>query len=134
MKTYIVDDELVSIYLTKHLLIEEGFSDDITTFLSAEEALTGLLQNITENMPQVIFLDLNMPGMNGWEFLDELTSYKEQLPGCCQIYILTSSLDTSDMAKSKKYASVGGFIHKPIDKADIQEIMAHLKQMSNKSQ
>ena len=128
MKTYIIDDELVSNYLTNHFLVEAGFSNDISTFLSAEEALTSLLENGTEDMPQVIFLDLNMPGMNGWEFLDELISSKKALSGRLLIYILTSSLDTSDMAKAKEYELVGGFIHKPISKADIQQIMAHLKE------
>jgi len=130
MKTYIIDDEEISLYLTRFMLVEENFSDDITSFLSAEEALEVLLPDLATTIPQVIFLDLNMPGMNGWEFLDALTPYKEQLLGRCQIYVLTSSLDLNDMAKSKKYELICGFIHKAIGQADIKEILTHLQKQT----
>ena len=127
MKSYIIDDEAISIYLTKYMLIEEKFSDDITTFDSAEEALEDIKQNLEATLPRIIFIDLNMPGMNGWEFLDELEPYKPQLLNRCWIYILTSSLDLNDAARAKEYELVQGFIHKTIDKEDIKEIKSKLK-------
>ena len=130
MKTYIIDDEEISVYLTKYMLLEEKFSDEIISYHSAEEALPVLLQNIAANEPQIIFLDLNMPGMDGWELLEKLTPHKEKFNNCCQNYILTSSLDLNDTVKAEEYDIVCGFIHKPIDQTDVQEIMARLKMSS----
>lgn len=130
MKTYIIDDEDISLYLTKYMLIEEKFSDEITTFLSAEEALLAIQQNLNNGLPRVVFIDLNMPGMNGWEFLDELAPYKTRLKNCCWIYILSSSLDMADAVRAKEYDLVQGFIHKTIDKADIEEIKFKIKEQA----
>jgi len=128
MKTYVIDDEEISVYLTKYMLIEENFSEDINTFLSAEEALQELQQNLKIAPPRIIFIDLNMPGMNGWEFLDELVPYKSHMLNHCWIYILTSSLDLNDAARAKEYELVQGFIHKTIDKDDIEEIKSKIKE------
>ena len=133
MKAYIIDDDKVSIFLSKHALLSEGFSYDIITFLSAEEALVALLEEIPDREPLIIFLDLNMPDMNGWKFLDQLTPYKEQLLGHCFIYILTSSLDSNDTIKAQEYEWVGGLIHKPLDQLDVQEIKNHFKIENNKN-
>src|SRR5687768_1494672 len=120
MKTYIIDDDDMSIFLTKHCLTQAGFPGIISSFLSAEEALSTIVAEMPTTIPWVIFLDLNMPGMSGWEFLDELAPYKQQLLGRCHIYILTSSLDISDTAKSQEYELVRGLIHKVIKLEDIQ--------------
>ena len=126
MKTFIIDDDNIMHFLTKHLLQAAGYPGKLTSFLSAEEALEVLLRDMPANVPQVILLDLNMPGMNGWEFLDALTPYSGQLRGLCQIYILTSSVDLSDLAKSEMYDLVCGFMNKPIDQVSIETVMTQL--------
>ncbi|MDB5264174.1 MAG: response regulator [Adhaeribacter sp.] len=130
MKTFIIDDDNISIYLTKHIIQATAFSKDITSFLSAEDALEVMLKDFPANMPEIIFLDLNMPGMNGWEFLEELAPYKTQLSGHCRIYILTSSLNVSDTTKSENYELVCGLIHKTIDQADLEAIMEQLEEQT----
>ena len=126
MKTFIIDDDTISMYLAKHILKATGYPEEVCCFLSAENALQELLQNIPTDVPQVIFLDLNMPGMNGWKFLEELTPYKQQLLGRCQIYILTSSVDLSDIAKSEEFELVRKFMNKPISSAEVQAVMSEL--------
>lgn len=128
MKTYIIDDDQISIFLTKHCLTEAGFPGDFLSFLSAEKALNTILEEMPTAIPQVILLDLNMPGMSGWEFLDELVPFNPQLLGRCHIYILTSSLDISDTAKSKEYELVKGLIHKVIKLEDVQTILYQLSE------
>ena len=77
---------------------------------------------------QVFVVDLNMPVMNGWEFLEALAPHQQELLGRCHIYILTSSLALSDLEKSKKYELVSGLIHKPIDSGEIRAIQAQLQE------
>lgn len=123
MKTYLIDDDDLAIYLTEHLLRAEGFSNCICTFQSAQEALARLVGQ-EQCAPQVVFLDLNMPLMNGWQFLDALAPYQEALRGSCHIYILTSSLALKDLEKSKQYELVAGLIHKPLDRGEIRAIQS----------
>lgn len=68
----------------------------------------------------MVFLGLNMPVMNGWEFLDALAPYEQELRGSCHIYILTSSLALADLEKSKRYNLVAGLIHKLLDSGEIR--------------
>ncbi|MCC9167712.1 response regulator [Pontibacter harenae] len=127
MKTYIIDDDRISIYLSTMEVQTAGYTGEVIPFLSAEEALSALLHDI-DNVPEIIFLDLNMPVMDGWEFLEALAPYKEKLLGKCWIYILTSSLVLSDTSKSEEYDLVCGLIHKPLDVTDVQVILSQLKE------
>jgi CheY-like chemotaxis protein len=126
MKTYLIDDDDLGIYLTEQLLRAEGFSNCISTFQSATEALKTLVGEKKVAAPDVVFLDLNMPVMSGWDFLDALAPFQDELRGRCHIYILTSSLALSDMEKAKQYDLVAGLIHKPIDSEEIRAIHSQL--------
>jgi CheY-like chemotaxis protein len=127
MKTYLIDDDSLAIYLTEQLLRTEGFSDSICTFQSAEAALQTLVAAKEESVPEVVFLDLNMPMMNGWQFLDALAPHEEALRGNCHIYILTSSLALKDLERSREYELVAGLIHKPLDSEEIRAIQSRLE-------
>lgn len=133
MNTYLIDDDSLSNYLTQNLLRVEGFSSVISTFDSAEAALKKLVNQNLAEIPRVVFLDLNMPVMNGWQFLDALAPLKNKLIGRCHIFILTSSLALADMEKAKTYDLVTGLIHKPIDSKEIHAIQSQLdKEDANK--
>jgi CheY-like chemotaxis protein len=126
MKIFIIDDDQLSIFLTRHKLVLEGL-DNIQDYLSAEEALEYISTCPVEDIPDIIFLDLNMPVLTGWEFLDALAPFESKIRNRCQIYILTSSLDISDTAHSKEYSIVSGLIHKPINCEDIKIIKDNVR-------
>lgn len=126
MKTYLIDDDELALFLARYLIQTEGFAKTIVSFTSAEEALASLSALQKEEWPPVIFLDLNMPVMNGWQFLDALAPYENDLLGRCRIYILTSSLALADLEKSRRYRLVESLIHKPLDRGELQAIMSQL--------
>ncbi|GAB3636071.1 response regulator [Hymenobacter arcticus] len=126
MKTYLIDDDELALFLARYLIQTEGFAEVIHSFTAAEEALASLATLPQEELPQVIFLDLNMPVMNGWQFLDALAPYEADLLGRCRIYILTSSLALADLEKSRRYRLVESLIHKPLDRGELQAILGQL--------
>jgi CheY-like chemotaxis protein len=123
MLTYLIDDDIVSLFLTEQMLRIEGFMAPILPFTGAEEALAYLLPRLNSEPPEFIFLDLNMPVMDGWEFLDVLAPHAHALQGRCCIYLLTSSLALVDTEKAESYALVQGIIHKPLDEDEIRTII-----------
>jgi CheY-like chemotaxis protein len=122
MQIVLVDDEHVSVFVTKKILEREGLADELHAFELPEEALQYVQQSVPTHMPDVVLLDLNMPGLNGWEFLQLLRPYENQLLGQCFIYILTSSLDPTDTVRANEFPLVSGLIHKPLDRIQIRTI------------
>jgi CheY-like chemotaxis protein len=120
MRAFIIDDDHLSIFITKSLLDYDSEQWEVCCFEDAAEALQQLQTAI--KLPDVIFLDLNMPVISGWDFLDTLAA-SPTLQERCNIYILTSSLDLADTARAKEYAVVQGFIHKPITAEDIKLVV-----------
>ncbi len=126
MHTLLIDDDEIGVFLTERLLRREGFSDDIAALSSGAAALAFLQKASLEELPRVVFLDLNMPGMDGWELLEVLQPMQSRLRGRCHIYILTSSLAYADAARGQASGLVAGFLRKPIDRAQIQAVRAQL--------
>ncbi|MGY2133094.1 response regulator [Hymenobacter sp. HD11105] len=126
MHTILIDDDFISVFLTEKFLRREEFSEQITSFQSPEQALEHVRQVIPDNVPDIILLDLNMPLMSGWDFLEALRPHEAQLAGRCLIYILTSSLAPMDKIRAKDYGLVAGVINKPLDRAKVQAIRAQV--------
>jgi CheY-like chemotaxis protein len=122
----------IGVYIIRQKLILEGVFEEkeILTFLSAKEALHSLTQCSDEEIPDIILLDLNMPEMDGWQFLNALAPYESRFKERCRIYILTSSIVFSDEAKAKENPMVSGIIHKPISAENIRTLSSLKKYYS----
>lgn len=118
-KIYLVDDQPISNFITKKFLELEGFPGIIEDFTDPNEAI----QNITQEENALIFLDINMPGMNGWEFMDALKDKNIQH----QIIILTSSTSKLDKEKARNYPCVIKYMEKPMNKKKFSELSDYLK-------
>lgn len=124
MKVFIIDDEQVHIFITLKKLVTQGLSEekDIKTFLSAKDALTILYKCGNEDLPDIMLLDINMPEMSGWQFLEVIEPFKSRFKERCRIYILTSSLTKSDENRAQGNSLVAGFIRKPISNEELRKI------------
>lgn len=116
--TYIIDDDPVFVLLFKKILLKLGKFETILNYENGQIALDALIEkeNNNEPMPNIIFLDINMPVLDGWEFLKALEKYnfKDKL----NIYMVSSSIDSTEINKSKKHKYVKNFISKPISAID----------------
>ncbi|MEP0713823.1 response regulator [Algoriphagus sp.] len=116
-----MDDDPINNLINKRLLGKVEVAKNIVEFLEGEEALAEL-NDIDPTQPILIFLDINMPVLNGWEFLEK---YKEQHPERIdKIVILSSSIDYLDRLKAQSYSSVSGFLEKPLT---LEKIRAQLE-------
>jgi CheY-like chemotaxis protein len=126
--TCIIDDDPIFVYGTKRLMNELNFSDNIFVYTNGQDAIDGLYEIIEngEELPSVIFLDLNMPIMNGWEFLEGFVKIPNNNREKVTIYIISSSVDPRDLQRIKDYKVVNNYILKPISPDDLSTILKSL--------
>lgn len=125
----LIDDDEVFNLITEHTLKTYDFADNIIVFTSVEEALAYFKNAVEEEgilIPEIIFLDINMPVQNGWEFLDAYRQFPYLVKKDVQLYMLSSSLDESDVEKSQQYEDVRDFIRKPLSKVNLEIIKFRL--------
>jgi CheY-like chemotaxis protein len=83
--------------------------------------LLGSLKN-PKDIPNYIFLDINMPIMDGWQFLEEFSSIEDKFTKNVNIYLVTSSIDERDIEKATKFTNVKEYLVKPISENKILEV------------
>ncbi len=121
----LIDDDPVT-NLVNQRIIECHFDFKTIVFTDASKALQQLKQWLilrTMPLPEIIFLDIDMPEMNGWEFLEDLHKLPMLYVAKCKIVILTSSIDHDDIEKSKCYNAVFDFISKPLTSEKLRRLV-----------
>lgn len=127
-KVLCIDDDSISLTISKLLLQRTGFANQIFTAIDGSDALFYFEKLFAENSnpleaaPNLILLDINMPVMNGWEFLDAyIKLYYEKLPNT-KVVILSSTIDPEDLLHAKEYAVVAEFVSKPLSVENLAEL------------
>src|ERR1700744_563688 len=127
-KLLVVDDDGIFHYILKTQirktnLFEATYIDDSAFF---EQYLTDVLDSIEET-PDVIFLDLNMRGLNGWDMLKITERFYPLFRKHVTVYITTGSVDPEDRTRALKYSFVQDFVSKPVDNSFIELVSERLR-------
>lgn len=119
---WLIDDDEIFRFSAEQLMEMGDFTQHVVSFENGEEALQAIDKLMRQEMatPDLIFLDVNMPVLDGWQFLDELSKY--DLPTDFKIYMLSSSADMADMSQVAKYPVVQKYLLKPISLNLLSEV------------
>ena len=120
----VIDDNRIDLYIASRMIIKNNFGNTVLQYTSAIEALKYLQEN-QDNialLPDVIFVDIYMPCMNGFEFMAEYDSLPIALKRHCKVFIISSSKDDEDVAKANRDKNIVAMQEKPITKEFLNEI------------
>lgn len=121
----LVDDDEINNFISIKLIKKALLNTEIMACLHGRYAIDQLLeiqQKDPNKLPDYILLDINMPIMNGWEFLDEYTRLNIDPTGKTKVYIISSSVFSNDINKARSYPVVKDFISKPLNVDKIKEL------------
>lgn len=121
-KAVLIDDSDIDLFIQRRFLEVYNFSDQLVMYRSAEEALNWLRTLNGEEPPDVIFLDLNMPDIDGFSFLANFDQLPDEIREKSKIVVLTSSNNKKDKDLVFENSNVIQFITKPLKQSDIEEL------------
>lgn len=121
---YVIDDDKIYHFLLKNLFKQNGIDAVSTFFCNGYDAIEHMKGNNTEDvLPDLILLDVNMPIMDGWQFLEEFTATVDSFAKMPVIYMISSSNNEVDINKAKEFErAVKGYFLKPICREDLEKI------------
>ncbi|HKG05366.1 MAG TPA: response regulator [Pedobacter sp.] len=122
----VIDDDEINVFIIKKIASKTGYTVNMTSKSNGQlgiDYLNGLKEN-SEQFPQLILVDINMPLMNGWEFLEAYE--KLYMPANTHVYMVSSSVYENDIEKAKSYKAVSGFISKPLSLERLTELLRQI--------
>jgi len=124
----LIDDSEIDNFINQKMMQGHAFCERIYVHTNSKSALefikslktTGL--ELQELLPQIIFLDINMPIMDGFQFIDEFEKIGKEVTSNCKIIMLTSSINPADIEKSKQNPSIHRYINKPLTREVLESL------------
>ncbi len=121
----LIDDNKATLYIQKKIMLQHDQFRNVLTFSGGNLALQ-YLKTISVNFikkPQLILLDLNMPSMNGWEFIEEYNQLDNNIIDHTRLIVLTTSNNPDDISRSKNVKGINEFMKKPLSKPMLDKIL-----------
>lgn len=121
----IIDDNIIDLYITSRMITQNNFGKNVLLYATAEEALKYLQfnQNNYDKLPQVIFVDIYMPLMSGFEFLEAYDKLSDFIKNYIKVHIISSTIDDEDIVRASNNKNVVSFHVKPITKEFLDRIL-----------
>ena len=122
---YVIDDDEIYQFTIKKILNSFDVPLEIKSFSDGEEAINFIDDNKNNEteLPDIVFLDINMPIMDGFEFLEEFEKIKSDLSKNIIVHMVSSSVDEVDIERAKKNKNISSYIIKPVNPKDIEHII-----------
>ncbi|MFA6278153.1 MAG: response regulator [Pedobacter sp.] len=123
----VIDDDDINIFIIKKIVEKTGYDINMVSKSNGQQAIDYLNDIISSKqpIPHLILIDINMPVMNGWEFVEAYQSLG--IEQRVDLYILSSSVYENDIEKTKSYSAVKGFISKPLSIERLKELIKELE-------
>ncbi|MEP2056273.1 MAG: response regulator [Maribacter litoralis] len=120
----LVDDDELYLYLMEKTIHQLSKELVVSTFTDGEQAVEYIAECTKQNLdlPEVIFLDINMPFLDGWGFLNEFKKLKPKIINNINIYMVSSSMRDSDIKRASNFEELTGYVVKPVNKIQLSEI------------
>ncbi|SKC58895.1 response regulator [Ohtaekwangia koreensis] len=122
----LVDDDKVFQITASRTIMAAQLTDKILQFENGEDALIFLKHHAgdSETLPDYIFLDINMPFVDGWMFLEDYSLFKTNLSKKILIYMVSSSIDPRDVDRAKQNENIREYIIKPVTREKFIELLS----------
>lgn len=131
-KVMVIDDTQVDRYIAERNIRKYGFADEVICMDSAHSALNFLAGIVNEkDLPEYIFLDIRMPEVDGFGFLEKYENLPEPVRMNCIVMMLSTSLNPGDHERAKNNQYVSRFLNKPLTKEKLELIMSENEKSSS---
>jgi len=122
---WLVDDDFIFCRVIEKTILKIHITNKVVQFQSPEQAFDELEKRLSDEseLPEIIFLDINMPGMDGWQFLESVSEMNDRIKNEIQIFISSSSVYSEDIDQAKTYPFIVEYLIKPISKEKIIQIL-----------
>ena len=124
---WVIDDDPIYQIIVNKIIQKSELFLNVSSFKNGKDAIDALENSLKnkETLPNIILLDINMPIMDGWEFMDEMVDLKSKINETINIYIVSSSIALEDKIKAKSYTEIIAYLSKPINTNDLILIAAN---------
>jgi response regulator RpfG family c-di-GMP phosphodiesterase len=111
----LIDDSNFDLFIYEKLIVKSGIANSVKAFNSARVALEYIIKEQTEIPETIILLDLQLPGMNGFEFIDQFHQLSDELKSKIRIFMLSSTIDNNDIEKARVSPYIIDLLSKPLE-------------------
>ncbi|MEO6149614.1 MAG: response regulator [Mucilaginibacter sp.] len=127
----VIDDDEIYTFAVKRIIAHAKFAEKTLFFHNGQVALDFFVEYIkqTELLPDVILLDINMPVLDGWQFMDAFAALMPEIKKKITVYIVSSSIAEEDYNRAKSFEAVSDFIVKPITVGKLQDILLQINEV-----
>ena len=122
----IIDDDSIYVNLVKKIIETKKLCSNLLVFNDGKDGIDyfeALLKNLDQDViPEIILLDINMPVMDGWEFIERFTKIQNKFKKRITLYVVSSSINLTDIEKAKSLSGVQNYLVKPVKIDDLEAV------------